>query len=421
MDIFQVLVPLSYLMLSAAFLRLSHIVYDDMFAPAGLYSSITLFSLGLWHLRFVPLIGLSPEVYLVALLSVISVFVGSFVACPWCSKNITRSRKITIKGVSGVGLRVFFWLIVTLASLGWMVLLSQFMASHDASAIWESPYVLQNSFQAQYIGYLNLTGVLALPTFVLLRKAKLVRLRHMFVLISPIFGLLLAGIKSYIIFSSVTAFLIYTMISDSKGRSYQLALLAAGGLVFFVLYDRIVDVFVSLDTPSSGSSAVDALIRPYVYVTGGWSALFVVSEEGLSQPHWGYYSLMWLWKILGDGFGLISPVLESSRYVEIGVESGITTNVYTFAGSLYWDFGLIGVVLGGTGWGFIATKFYAIAKSKKSWVWLLLAALLNYGMFLSFMTYYYQFNMLYLIVITIILYYVSQWLSRIKNLSFFRA
>jgi oligosaccharide repeat unit polymerase len=413
-DIFQVLVTLSYLILSAAFLRLSQIVYGDMFAPAGLYSSITLFSLGLWHLHFVPLVGLSLEVYLVALLSIISVFMGSFVACPGCGQNIARSRNKTIKGVSGAGLGVFFWIIITLSGVGWLVLVTRFMASYGASAIWQSPYLLQNSFQAQYIGYLNLTGILAFPTFVLLRQAKLARLRHMFVLISPIIGLLLAGVKSYIIFSSVTAFLIYTMNSDSKGRSYKLALLAAGGLAFFVLYDRIIDIFVSLDTPSSGNSVVDALSRPYIYVTGGWSALFVVSEEGLSQPHWGYYSLLWLWKILGSGFGLIAPVSEYSRYVEISAESGIATNVYTFAGSLYWDFGLIGVVLGCAGWGFIATKFYAIANRNKSWVFLLLAALLNYGMFLSFMTYYYQFNMLFLFVITIILYNVSQWLSRIK-------
>jgi len=401
----DVLSSLLFVSMALGSFELSRIIYNDRFAPLGLYLGVTFASLALWHLRLASLTPISLLVYFIILLSVVGFTFGVFLASPskrFCTNNGFDSCRSLVKGSC---LRGFFYTIGVLATIGWLVLLLLFISKHSLASVWEHPERLQYDFQStQYIGYLNVLGILVLPTYVMLIRTKrgVGWLASVFV-VSALVGLTLSGIKTYIIFSFATAFLVWGNCRRKGLPFLHIVLLALFSISFMVAYDQIIDT--STSQPQAATSIVGSisptLYKPYVYSVGSWSALTVLADNPLPQPIWGYNTMFFLWKVLGSGLHLIEPVSPYAEFVNISETGTLNFNVYSMAGGLYWDFGLIGVLLGSALLGYISTYLYMKSKMSHDWAWTLASSIINYGLFISFFLYYFTFNLLFLFLVVL--------------------
>lgn len=401
----DILLSLLFSVLAVGSLWLARFLYDDRFAPLGLYLGVTFSTLALWHLKLVSLIPISLLAYFIIMISVVGFIFGVFVATPknrlLPSGAINDYRSI----VKGRGLKSFFYVIGVLSTIGWMILLYMFAQEYSLATVWEKPSLLQTGFQSRrYVGYLNLLGILVLPTYVILVHSRSrAGWLSVALVISALIGLLLAGIKSYLVFSFVTAFLVWGNYRRTGAPLRIMVIMAVCFIVFMILYNQIIDIYVPNQGAESALSTIaPGLYRPYVYMVGSWSALTVLADNPLPQPVWAYQSLMFVWKILGSWLGLIDLLPISDGYLEIADQGTQGYNVYSMAGGLYWDSGVIGVLLGSAFWGWVSTSLYEKARKSHDWAWVLCCSIINYGLFLSFFTYYFTFNLLFLFSVVLV-------------------
>lgn len=404
MTVIEILLTLFFAVLAMGSILWARSVYDDGFAPLGLYLGVTFSTLALWHMKLVSLIQISALAYFIILLSVVGFIFGTFIAAPGkqlCASGAVDSHRSIVKGKY---LKSFFYVVGVLSAIGWIILLMMFVHEYSLATIWEKTYLLQSDFQSKrYIGYLNLLGILVLPTYVMLVRARRgAGWLSIVLVVSALTGLLLAGIKSYLVFSIVTAFLVWGNFRRAGAPLRYMVMMAACFIILMVLYDQIIDIFVHKQSAESVLSTVaPSLYRPYIYMVGSWSALTVLADNPMPQPVWAYQSLMFVWKTLGSGLGLIDSVPQSGVYLDIADNGTQAFNVYSMAGGLYWDFGLIGVLLGSAFWGFVSTRLYEKARKSRDWAWILGSSIINYGLFLSFFTYYFTFNLLFLLAVVL--------------------
>lgn len=388
----------------------SRLAYKDTFAPVGLFLGINLVSLSLYHLRLIALTSVSANAYVLIFASLFSFLVGALMFSPkLVLQGVELDRRVLFQEAKkeSKGLAVFYYGTGILSIGGWMSLL--FLSEYSLIQILVSPDVLQASFQKQYIGYLNLLNILVPPSFILLSLArKRVTMISILFLVAATIGLLLAGIKSYLIFSLVISLFVWSAAEPGKIRLKHLAILSLFVIGFMALYDHYIDIFVAHQFPGSRFPEVLSFLEtPYLYMVGAWPAMSAVMQNPPEQAHWAYLSLHFVWKILGAGLGLISKVPDYEPFVDIGAS---IFNVYSLIGGLYWDYGPLGPLIGCFLLGAFSTFLYTRARRSHNWSLYLGSAIFNYGLFLSFFVYYYRFNVIFLLVYVLLFGFLSRTL-----------
>lgn len=387
---------------------LSKWAYRDIFSPIGIFICINLVSLSLFHLKLIRFNNLSVQTYIVIAASLFSFIIGAIIAYP---SIVLKGKPLKIrdnfqKGNSAAqSLTYFYYFTAVIATLGWIILLINFLSKNNFIQF----YKLQRQFQnQQYIGYLNLLGIVVMPSFLLLSlQRRRVTLISLFFLFSTLFGLLLAGIKMYFIFSLVATFLVFSTSLPGKIRIKHLLILVIVVLAFMVIYNQYVDIYVS--RKSEGSvfpKSISFLESPYIYLVGSWPAMSSVIQNPPEQPQKGFVTLHFLWKVLGAGLHIIPPIPE----VEPGVDIGniFKFNVYSLIGGIYWDFGFIGSIIGCFLLGLISTRLYVSARKSGNWKYHLVSSIFSYGLFISFFDYYYRFNIIFLLIYIFFMSLITQ-------------
>ena len=382
---------------------ISRVLYGDYFAPLGIFLSINLLSLSLYHLKLIPLNNLSLEAYGLIVLSFYSFSLGVVAATPAMFNK--KTKKFSVVGrisnsiLSKQALIAFYYLTAILATFGWVFLLINYLSSYSLKDI----HLLQYYFQSQpYIGYLNVLGILVLPTFFLLKmiRYKITGIAICFVF-SAIVGLFLSGIKTYLIFSLVVSFLVTSIFKPLKVKFKHLMALSFLVLAFFIAYNQLIDIYIGRNIYSSIIPEELSFLRsPYGYITGPWPAMSAVMKNPPDQPHWGFVTFHFLWKILGDGLGIIPSVPNVEPGVDIGASSNF--NVYGLIGGMYWDFGVFGPLFGCFILAFISSRLYLAARKYRNWITIICSSIFLYGLFISFFLYYYRIHVLFLILYIII-------------------
>jgi oligosaccharide repeat unit polymerase len=389
----------------------ARLLYNDIFGPVGLFFGMNLASLSLYSLKLIEMTSVSKNAYALIFVSLFCFGVGALLFSP---RSVYKGAQV-FKGAlfqddkkEGNGLAIFYYGTAILSIGGWISLL--FLSDYTLGEILLSPDVLQYSFQKQYVGYLNLLGILVLPSFILLSLARgRVRIISMLFLLGALIGLLLAGIKSYFVFSLVISVFAWSAARPGKIGLKYFAIIALFIIVFMAFYDQYIDIFVTKQFEDSKFPAyLSFLERPYLYVVGAWPAMSEIIKNGLEQEHWAFLSLHFLWKILGSGLGLIPEVSNSEPFLDIGPT---TFNVYSLIGGLYWDFGILGSIVGCFFLGAISTYLYIKARFSHNWVLYLGSGVFNYGLFLSFFLYYYRFNLIFLLLYVLLFGFLSRKLS----------
>lgn len=375
-----------FLVLAYMSVRLSKRYFGTWFSPVSMYVGMNALSMAGYHLKWLAYHDISLATHALLLMSMAAFVVGMQFALGgrFRPESLNEQPKRDLSNLD-----LFFYTTVSLATVGWLlasfILIKNFGLGRLINNIW----MLQTEFQMQYIGYMNMMGILVLPIYTIRRLYDQTRPFDILLVCSALFGLLLAGIKSYLITSIVASMIIWAVLRPSRFRpAYLLGALGAM-LSFFIAYSARIDIFVAATGDASQKFAM--FQRPYAYFTGSWPALeSLVSGIMPPLPYWGYITFQPLWKMLGflGIFDVLTRYLPSSN-------TGVTPfNVYSFVGEVYWDWGWSGAAIYSFLLGFISTRLYLRARLCVYWGHVLIYGIIGYGIFMSSFNYIYHFNVM---------------------------
>lgn len=179
-------------------ITVSRRLFGHWFTPLSIFVGINSLSMSCYHLRLLEMPDATLQVHLLLLISFAAFFVGTILAVGGRTPDALRAPD---RPWNGAGLGAFFYATVTLSTLGWLIQGYLLVGRMGLGALINNIWVLQGEFQIQFVGYLNMIGILVFPTFVLRRLLGQGRKIDFLLLGSALFGLLLAGIKGYMVFS----------------------------------------------------------------------------------------------------------------------------------------------------------------------------------------------------------------------------
>ena len=357
-------------------------------------------SIALYHLRLFNFPTVSVVTHLIVILSLAAFTLGSMLG----STRTQRPRRSPdLRGLS-----TFFYGTAAVSALGWSLPLAIIVAKYGTAHLLTNLWILQYEFQMQFIGYLNLLGILVFPTFLIKRHHHGATWFDRLLVLSAILGLILAGIKSYLVYSLFCGVLVHSAVSPRAVKIRDLTILGVSVLLFFVGYNQVIDVLGVTEFPESRiPESMSFLDRPYLYFAGALPAMEQVVSGGMPpKPIPGMVTLQPLWKIAGDLLGIIDPVPQYLPDVAIGPSD---FNVYSFAGEVFWDWGVAGVVVCSLLLGWTLTALYRRACTAGFWLTSLLYAVFGYGAVIAFFLYYYRFNSFFLAGYVVVVGLASCW------------
>ncbi|NTV97048.1 MAG: oligosaccharide repeat unit polymerase [Thiobacillus sp.] len=379
-------------------LRLYRGVATPLFFFAGGYCV----SVILYHLRLFEYPDVSLTTHLIVMLSIAAFLLGALLGTP--------GRKTPHRHSDPGGLNLFFYATAVIAIIGWIIPLLVILGRYGTGHLLANLWILQYEFQMQFLGYLNLVGILVFPASQIKRKhGGLIWIDVVLVLLSLV-GLVLAGNKSYLVYSLFGGVLVRSTNSADAVKVRHLVYLGVGVLLFFVIYNQFVDVLGIPQYPGSRIPApLSFLERPYHYFTGALPAMEqIVHGEMPPRPVPGFVIFQPFWKVCGDLFGLIEPFPKVLPEVVIGPYA---FNVYSFAGEVCWDLGPAGVALLSLLLGWALTSLQRRACEGGHWMGSMFYAVFGYGAVIAFFLYYYRFNTYFLAGYVVAAGMLSTWAS----------
>lgn len=412
MEFMDFILFLFYALIAFSGCILSKYWYGDLVSPLSIFLGVNGLSLACYHLKLIYLKPLSLTTYLITLNGLATFAVAACIVSniPYRRPLHPQSKFVVTKGLSP-----FFYITGFLSTVGWILPLALLIQKYTWVYLSKNWWILQYEFQMRFIGYLNLVGILILPAFMIKILCSKINSLDFLIALSAIIGSVLSGVKSYLIFSSMAALLVYTILRPGKLRLYHSVLAISVILAFFAFYDAKIDIFVAKDFAGSVfPERLKFLQRPYLYFVGSWPATEQILQGKMPpQPIWGYVTLRPLWKILGSGLHIIPPVLIYLPAVDIGASS---FNVYSFIGEVYWDYGLGGVLVFCALLGSIATFLYLKARYTINWANILLYSIFTYAVVISFFLYYFMFEIFVLFAYIIFMQFVTSWRKQKKRI-----
>ena len=383
-DLLWILVFLPVALMS---IHLSRRIFNYWFTPLSVFLGMNSLSLVFYHLRFLPMADVSVVTHVLVLASFAMFALGVLMAVEGRPVDGARpSYTVTETGSLERFFRITFWL----ATMGWMTAAAFLIAKFGFRVLLRNIWMLQSEFQMQYIGYLNLIGILVLPTYFIKRGLGRVGKWDLVMVVISLFGLLLAGIKGYLVYSVLAAVFAWSAVRPHRFRLFHLGLGMASLLAFFILYSAKIDIFSGDNYAGSGIFRnFTFLFRPYYYFVGSWPAMETIVDGTLGDlPRLGMVTLQPFWKLV-TALGQAEPMAPYNQFVYIGET---TFNVYSFVGEVFWDLKWPGVIVLSWVLGFGSTRLYARAMRLPYWGHILVYAVVGYGVFLSFFAYIYTFN-----------------------------
>lgn len=382
-------------------LILSLRLHGGVATPLFFFSGGYCISVVLYHLRLLHYPSVSIATHLIVILSLAAFTLGALLG---------SARPVdTRRNPDANGLAVFFYTTAVLATVGWVLPLAIILTRYGPGHLMVNMWILEYEFQMQFIGYLNLLGILVFPTFLIKRSRIGARWLDRILVPLSFVGLILAGNKTYLVFALFGGVMAHSVESPWSVKIRHLMVLGAAVLAFFVGYNQLIDVGAPKFPASRIPDPLAFLERPYHYFTGALPAMEQVVRGNMPpRPVPGFVTLQPFWKLFGGLMGLVGPVPKNLPDVAIGPYA---FNVYSFAGEVCWDWGPAGVAALSLLLGWSLTALYRRAGAAGLWMNTLLYAVCGYGAVIAFFAYYYGFNMFFLVGYVLVAGSATHWAS----------
>jgi len=368
-------------------------LFNHWFTPLSIFVGINSLSFAGYHLRLLEMTDVSWTVHALVLSSFAMFGLGVLLAVGRRPEGLRLSARphLTDRGLSG-----FFYTTVMLSTIGWMVQGALMVLKMGIGGLVNNIWVLQGEFQVQGLGYLNMIGILVFPIFVLRRAIGTINKVDYALVLASLFGLMLAGIKGYMIYSVFGGAYVWSVARPEKFRLVHLAGGMAAILGFFIIYAAKVDIFATDFYVGSGvMKHLPALHIPYLYFVGSWPALdFIVDGTVDDLPRLGTFVLQPMWKLLGAA-GVVEYSYLHQPFIVIGK---FTFNVFSLIGEVYWDLKWPGVLGISLLLGVVNTRLYLRIWSSDHWGHVMVYAVVVHGLFISFFSFIYTFNIYVLLL-----------------------
>jgi len=187
-----------------------------------------------------------------------------------------------------------------------------------------------------------------------------------------------------------TSFIITTFFLPPKTQRKKLFQVFVSSIAMFV--GILVLSYYVIKFRSPLADDILALLQEsvYLYFTGGVTALdyAIFNEESTRQFGQSSFRSLYNW------FRRIGLVSEEDvirvHNVFVSISPTYNMNTYTFVRSLYYDFGLTGLLIVSSIWGFLTKYFLYIAYRKYSMVSIFVACVFVFSLFISFFSFYFQ-------------------------------
>lgn len=395
-----------FVSIGIAVARLSVRLYGTLASPMGFYVLGNSAAGALYHLKLLAYPDASLQAHALVLLSML-VFVGA-------ALFISSRGSQAVVAPDNRGLKTFFYVTGTISTLSWILLLTAMIAKYGGRHLLSNLWLLEYEFQMQYFGNFNVLNIIVFPTYILKRTRLGVGRRDALLVASSFFGLILAGIKGFLVYSIAAGMLAKSTADRGGLRFRHLAGFGLAIIGYFLIYNVLIDVFVTMRLPdSSFPEALQFLERPYFYMTGAWPAMdVIISGQIESAPVPGFVTFEPFWKIVADLLGIVEPIPRVLPIVPVGP---YFFNVFTLAGEVYWDWGVLGLVAFSAAIGGIVTQLYITARRVGYWGSVLLYAIIGYIVIISFFAFYFRFTMFTLVFYILVAGYLPvglRWRSR---------
>lgn len=201
------------------------------------------------------------------------------------------------------------------------------------------------------------------------------------------------------------SFLIFTFFQKKKlrvKRLIEISLLSTFSIVFILGLSYLV---LKLRSPLADDIIAIVKESGYTYFTGGITALDISLNTGYHSQTFGQYSFRsvfrWLERI---GFVTQDQVIPVHNPF-VTVSPNYVSNTYTFARSIFLDFGITGLLIISSIWGFFTKFFLFKTYFNFRLIHLLIANIFLFSLIISFFSFYFQSitSILFWIVIMYIL------------------
>jgi oligosaccharide repeat unit polymerase len=390
LDVFWIIVFL-VLFLVAIFTSVK--ILGHWLTPLSIFIGINSISIIMYHFRFLNLTGVSTATHLVVISAFISFVIGvTIITVLKPAHNITNQNII----YNTRNLSRFFYITICLATMGWVLQSILLVMKYGIGGLVTNIWILQNEFQVQYVGYLNVIGILVLPTYFIKKTISKANKTDLILTLLSLFGLFLAGNKSYLFWSVISGVLVMGAVKHQHFKIRHMFIPAIILVGFFIIYDSTIDIFAPDVIQGNGLAQQDTkLNKPYLYFTGSWPAMEMVASGHMEDlPQTGFATLQPLWKI-ASFCGLADKEDKSHPFTNIGPSE---FNVYSFVGEVYWEWRLPGVMLFSFLLGFVSNGLYLRTRQSGYWGHVLVYSIFVYGVVLSFFMYRFRFKMFLLLV-----------------------
>jgi len=187
-----------------------------------------------------------------------------------------------------------------------------------------------------------------------------------------------------------TSFIITTFFLPKNDQRKKLFEVFAYSIVMFV--GVLVMSYYIIKFRSPLADDIFALLKEsvYLYFTGGVTALDYALFRDESSRLFGQSSFRSLYNWFYR-FGLVSEEeVIRVHNVFVSISPTYNMNTYTFVRSLVYDFGLTGLMIFSSIWGFLTKFFLYKAYRKYSMINLLVASVFVFSLFISFFSFYFQ-------------------------------
>lgn len=345
-----------FLLFSVGALKLSELIYGDLFSPLGVYLAIWFLMIGMFHLGLVEYIPIRVSTWLLLFSSILAFAFGCLLVTVVRlakRKSFKHGKPLTLPDPTR-----FLWVIrgvFVLAAIGSLVNVLEMVRRYGLYTVLLEPWIIRWAMgraeffeQLQVLTFLNEATIILCAFYLFAYR----RLRPAYVLLLPVlsFGYLLMSTgRTRPLYALIAAFSVWLSVRGERKLRWralkQFALVAILALAIFGgMGTWIGKSAYSSEAYLKGytrfSTGLEIFALPYIYFTSnvaGFEALIQEPPE-YSLGRYTFRAVYRFVHVIDPGVEVPSPI-EDFRPVPFYINSG------TYLSTFYRDFGVTGIWL----------------------------------------------------------------------------